>query len=83
MSFKTPEYSVGDLVRLKCGGPPMVVVRRLRNHSRSKFRYRCAWHVSCGDIVKRTLPEASLISTIAPPDQSIPVSVGPPGPVAA
>lgn len=54
---RTPSFGVGDVVRLKCGGPPMVVADLADEH-----KVLCHWHDAEGHILDRWISTAVLIT---------------------
>lgn len=55
MAESAPRYAIGDLVRLKSGGPPMTV-SRCHNQIAIERRYDCSWMWS-GELRTATLHE--------------------------
>lgn len=60
-----PEFRVGDVVRLKCGGPPMVVVGVQPSHD-NRLVVRTCWHCADGNVTGNEFhPEVLVPSAVA------------------
>lgn len=56
-----PEFRVGDVVRLRCGGPPMVVASIGHDVSEGRLGVRLSWHLADGSIGSGVVPNVLLV----------------------